>query len=102
MSASLRPGSLQLLSASFGSNGATAVVLTRSRAETIAGPGASWRQLPVLPSGRTVTLALPAGGGFDALAATGSKLSAWRLAPGAAGWARTQSIDVPIQYGSSG
>ena len=48
------------------------------------------------------TVALPAGGGFDALAATGSRLSAWRLAAGAAAWARTQSIDVPIQYGSSG
>ena len=102
LSAPLRLGGLRVLSASFGNDSAAAVVLTGSRAEAIAGPGASWRRLPVLPSGRTVMLVLPTGGGIDALAASGSKLSAWRLAPGAAAWARTQSINVPIQYGSSG
>jgi len=67
-----------------------------------AGPGASWRALPPLPSGRTVTLALPAAGITDALTADGSSLTAWRLAPGSATWARTQTIKVPNQYGSSG
>jgi len=26
----------------------------------------------------------------------------WRLAAAAAGWSQTQTINVPIQYGSSG
>ncbi len=92
----------QVVSASFGSNGAAGVVLTGRRARTIAGPGSSWQALPALPSGRTVTLALPAAGQLDALAATGAKLTVWRAAPGAAAWTRSQVISVPIPYGSSG
>ena len=69
------------------------------RAQTIAGPGASWRALPPLPAG-TATLAPGPGGGYDALAVSGSVLTVWRL--DAAAWARAQVIDVPIEYGSSG
>jgi hypothetical protein len=94
-------GAAHPVSVSFGSSGATAVVLSGHRGETLAGPGASWQALPPLPSGRTVTLALPAAGTTDALTADGSSLTAWRLAPGSATWARTQTIKVPIQYGSS-
>jgi len=75
------------------------VVLTGNRAATLAGPGGSWRRLPALPCGRTVTLALPGGGGTDALAADGGTLTVWRLG---ASWAKTQTVQVPIQYGSSG
>jgi hypothetical protein len=89
-------------SVSFGAGGATAVVLSGHRGETLAGPWASWRALPSLPAGRTVTLALPAAGTTDALAATGSSLTVWQLRSGSAAWARTQAIKVPIQYGSSG
>jgi hypothetical protein len=89
------------VSASFGSDGATTVVLSGHRGETLPRPGASWRALPPLPPGRTVTLALPAAGITDALAAEGSSLTIWQLRPGSAAWARTQAIKVPIQYGSS-
>jgi hypothetical protein len=75
--------------------------LSGHRGETLPGPGASWRALPPLPHGRTVTLALPAAGITDALAADGSSLTIWQLRPGSAAWARTQAIKVPIQYGSS-
>jgi photosystem II stability/assembly factor-like uncharacterized protein len=94
-------GGAHAVSASFGSDGATAVVLSGHRGETLAGPGASWRALPPLPPGRTVTLALPAAGITDALAADGSSLTVWQLRPGPAAWASTQAIKVPIQYGSS-
>jgi hypothetical protein len=94
-------GGAHAISASFGSGGTTAVVLTGHRGETLAGPGASWRALPPLPPGRAVTLALPAAGTTDALAADGSSLTVWQLRPGSAAWARTQAIKVPIQYGSS-
>ena len=78
------------------------MVLSGHRGETLAGPGASsWQALPPLPSGRTVTLALPAAGTTDVLTVDGSSLTAWRLAPGSATWDRTQTIKVPIQYGSS-
>jgi hypothetical protein len=91
----------QVLSASFGGSGWAAIVLSGNRGQIIAGPAARWQALPPLPTGRTVTLALPAAGGTDALAATGSTLTAWHLAPGAAAWARTQTTKIPIQYGSS-
>jgi hypothetical protein len=95
-------GSAYAESVSVGAGGAAAVVLSGHRGETLAGPGAAWRALPPLPAGRAVTLALPAAGTTDALAATGSSLTVWQLRPGAAAWARTQAIKVPIQYGSSG
>jgi hypothetical protein len=101
VSPALTLGGGHAVSASFGQTGATAVVLSGNRGETLAGPGASWRALPALPPGRTVTLALPAAGTTSALAANGSTLTAWQLSPGASKWAKTQVITVPIQYGSS-
>jgi hypothetical protein len=95
-------GGAHPVSVSFGSGGAVGVVLSGNRGQTVAGPGASWRALPPLPAGRAVTLALPAAAIADALVADGSTLAVWRLAAGAAKWARAQVIKVPIQYGSSG
>jgi len=83
----------------FGPGGSAWVLPGGGRAQTIAGPGASWRALPPLPAG-TATLAPGPGGGYDALAVSGSVLTVWRL--DAAAWARAQVIDVPIEYGSSG
>ena len=101
LSPAFRLGRAHAGSVSFGAGGATAVALPGRRGVTLAGPASPWRALPPLPSGRTVTLALPAAGTTDALAADGSSLTAWRLAPGSATWDRTQAIKVPIQYGSS-
>ncbi len=91
----------QVISASFGTGGGVAIVLTGGRAQTISGPGSSWRTLPPLPPGRTVTLALTGTTTVDALAADGGTLTAWQLIPGPAAWTREQVIKVPIQYGSS-
>jgi hypothetical protein len=74
------------------------VLLGGGQAETIAGTGGPWRALPPAPAG-TVTLAPGAGGGYDALAVSGSVLTVWRLA--SAAWAEVQVIHVPIEYGSS-
>ena len=95
-------GAAQAESVSVGVGGAAAVVLSGHRGETLAGPGASWRALPALPAGRTITLALPATETTDALVATGGSLTVWQLRSRSAAWARTQTIKVPIQYGSSG
>jgi hypothetical protein len=91
----------QPVSVSFGAGGAVAVALTGSRAEVLAGRGASWQALPALPAAREITLALPGSGTTDALAAAGSTLTVWQHVTGSADWVKTQVINVPIQYGSS-
>ena len=91
----------KLTSASSGPGGSVAVVLTGNHAQTITGPAGSWLQLPALPAG-TATLAPASAGGWDALAVHGTKLTVWQLPPGGAAWAATQTINVPIEFGSSG
>jgi hypothetical protein len=103
LSPALRLAGASVLSSSFGGSagGAVAVALTGRRGEFRTAPGASWQPLPQLPPGGTVTLALPASGGVDALATDGSVLTVWRLQPDPARWAKAQVTKVPIQYGSS-
>jgi hypothetical protein len=88
-------------SVSSGPGGTVAVVLTGHHAQTITGPGGSWRSLPALPPG-TATLAPGPAGRWDALAVHGTRLAVWQLPPGHPAWATTQIISVFIQFGSSG
>ncbi len=109
VSAPVAAGTVRALG--FGAGGSAWLLLGGGRAETISGASGSWQPLPPVPAG-TVTLAPPGtatlapgntatgGGGYDALAVSGSKLTVWRLAQGA--WAKVQLITVPIEYGSSG
>jgi hypothetical protein len=96
----LRLNGAQLTSASFGPGGSVAIVTNGNRGQAITGPGAAWRSLPPLPPG-TATLAPDTGSGFDALAVRSTKLTVWHLTAGSPGWAATQTITVPIQFGSS-
>ena len=57
--------------------------------------------LPALPNG-TATLAPGPSGGFDALAVHRTRLTVWQLGPGTATWRTTQTMNVPVQFGSSG
>jgi hypothetical protein len=57
--------------------------------------------LPSPPPGLAVVLALPAPGRPDLLAAAGRMLTVWQLTGQPAHWTKTQTIKVPIQYGSS-
>jgi hypothetical protein len=84
----------------FGPDGSVWVLLGGGRAETIGGPGGSWRALPAVPGGTTTLAPGPGPGSYDALAVAGSRLTVWRLTGGA--WAQVQVITVPITYGSSG
>jgi hypothetical protein len=93
-------GGGKLTSASFGAGGAAAVMLTGNRALAITGPAGAWRPLPKLPPA-TATLAPGTGGGWDALAVHSTRLTVWQLAPSGASWATTQTITVPIVFGSS-
>lgn len=100
VSAALPTQGRQVVSASFGPGGAAAVVLSGGRGEMFAGPGSSWRQLPVLPAG-TQVLAMGTRGQVEALASHESVLTVWTAGPASTGWVREQAINVPIQYGSS-
>jgi hypothetical protein len=107
VSAPVTVGSAGLRASGFGTGGAAWVILADGRAEIISGPGSAWRALPSLPAG-TETLAYGAAGALDAMAVgdgkagPGSELTVWQLASGATAWTREQTINVPIQYGSSG
>ena len=90
----------KLTSASSGPGG-TVAVLMGNHAQTITGPGGSWRLLPALPPG-TATLAPGPAGGWDALAVHSTRLTIWQLPPGRTAWAATQTISVFVQFGSSG
>lgn len=100
VSAPVKLGAASVRSSGFGADGEAWAVLTDGRAETISGQATAWRALPAVPPG-TAALAPGPGDGFDALAVSGSKLTVWRLSPGTTAWAKTQVINVPIEYGSS-
>lgn len=70
-----------------------------STASDIAASGTEWQALARLPSGTASVTATPAGG-YDALVPRQSTLVVYALAP--TGWGRVQSLQVSIQYGSSG
>ena len=97
LSPALPLGGARLTSASFGTAGTTAIILTGNRADTLTAAAGPWRPLPPLPPG-TVTLAQGPTAGWDALAVHGTRLTVWQLTPGARAWATTQTINVPIQY----
>ncbi|HEY6792465.1 MAG TPA: hypothetical protein VI365_34660 [Trebonia sp.] len=82
-----------------GPGGMLWVLLSGDRAETLDGPGASWRDLPAPPRG-TAALAAGPDGTDEALAVSGARLTVYQLT--AAGtWDKAQVISVPIQFGSS-
>jgi len=83
----------------FGGGGSAWLLLGGGRAESIGGAGRSWQALPSVPAG-TQVLAPEDGGGYEALAVGGARLTVWRLEQGS--WVREQQVTVPIQYGSSG
>jgi hypothetical protein len=87
-------------SASFGTGGTVAVTLPGNQADTLTAVAGPWQPLPALPSG-TATLAQAPIVGWDALAVRGSTLTIWKLTPGARAWTVTQTIKVPIVFGSS-
>jgi len=82
------------------------VLLSGGRAATISAPASTtgaapqWLLLPPVPA-HTRVLASGPGGATEALAVSGAALTVWQLAPNATVWSKVQTIDVPIQYGSS-
>lgn len=60
----------------------------------------SWVALPAPPAD-TATLAFPASGGADAIAANDTVMTDWVLDASASKWVRHQVVDVDILFGSS-
>jgi hypothetical protein len=100
LSPAFRLSGARAVSASFGPGG-LGVILTGNRGVILPGPHAAWRPAPALPPGQGMTLALPSSSVTEALAASGSRLTVWRLGGGPARWSAVQRITVPIEYGSS-
>ena len=93
--------------ASFGptsSNGIFALLTASARPARLAvanSAGAGWQQLPAPPA-ETATVAFGAAARVDALAVQDTVLSVWTLAVALARLGAPQSIQVPIEFGSSG
>lgn len=87
-------------SVSFGTGGTAAVTLPGNQADTLTTVAGPWQPLPALPPG-TATLAQALNAGWDALAVHGTTLTVWQLTPGARAWTATQTVKVPINFGSS-
>ncbi len=84
-------GGLFVLVAQPGGENELAVVAPTSHA---------WRRLPPPPPG-TTTVAFGPGSTVDALAAGRTVLTVWDLASDVGTWAKSQVVQVAIQYGSS-
>ena len=70
-----------------GPGGMVWVLLSGNRAETLAGPGAAWRELPAPPRG-TAALAVGPAGPDEALAVSGARLTVYQLTAAAPGTRR--------------
>jgi hypothetical protein len=71
-----------------------------TRLSEIASRAANWQTLPSPPVGTKVVVA-GTDGAIDALSVNNSKLTDWELSTPNGVWRRRQTIDVPIEYGSS-
>jgi hypothetical protein len=99
---SLRPHT-SIVSEGFGPNGEIVVETKSARgalgAQTVAsGSGSAWTTLRAPPAGAK-DVSVSRDGSLDALCVENSTLVDWRLEDGA--WKLIESLDVPIQYGSS-
>jgi hypothetical protein len=94
----------RILATAVGLDGEQSVFLskpgTNGELEVASGPGLSWTALASPPAG-TVTLALLGDGSVDAFSVNGSRLRIFTMAPHQLTWAPSQSMNVPIAYGSS-
>jgi len=89
-------------STSLTPTGGMVVVLAGARGSesaSVVSTGSSWRALPPLPASTSVVVAEP-GEQYEALIGSGSTLDVDALVAGE--WHKRASVDVPIQYGSSG
>jgi hypothetical protein len=94
----------RILATAIGLNGEQLVLLskpgTNGELEVASGPGLGWTALASPPAG-TVTLAVLGDGSVDAFSVNGTRLRIFTVAPRQSTWALSQSMNVPLAYGSS-
>jgi hypothetical protein len=103
------PANGQLLASSVGATGTVAVVVGTKRAPVAYDlvPGGAWTRLPPLPPATSALGPLEPGVGFggptlDAFTVARTELGVYALTPSGTTWAKVQSTQVPLAYGSSG
>jgi hypothetical protein len=103
------PSHGSLLASSVGPGGTVAVVVGPKSAPVAYDlvPGGAWTRLPPLPPATTALGPLEAavglsGPSLDAFTVAGTQLGVFALTPSGTEWAKAQSIQVPLAYGSSG
>jgi hypothetical protein len=94
------PGKFASALASARLTSAAGIILSTGRAAYIV-HGGRWQRLPALPA-HAAALVLGPGREVSVLAASGNILTSWRRTAHASIWTRTQTMKVPVPYGSSG
>ncbi len=95
--------SASVVSTALGADGSILALVARpggTVTEEVAGPGRPWTTLPSPPVG-TATIAAGGNGSIDAFAVDASELRVFTLDAGAPSFVLTQTVTVPIAYGSS-
>ena len=102
------PGDGAVLASSLGAAGSVAVTTGPKGAplgyDLV--PGGAWTRLPALPPDTSALGPLETGIGLggpslDAFTVAGTALGVYALTPAGTGWAKVQSTQVPLAYGSS-
>jgi hypothetical protein len=103
------PSNGSLLASSVGAGGTVAVMVGPKSAPVAYDlePGGAWTRLPPLPPATSALGPLEAavglgGASLDAFTVAGTALGVYALTPSGATWAKVQSTQVPLAYGSSG
>jgi hypothetical protein len=96
--------SQRVLATAIGESGQEVVLLsqrgTSGTVRVAPGPGQGWSTLPRPPAG-TATVALLSDGSVDAFSVQGNRLRVYTASAPTDRWALTQSMNVPLAYGSS-
>jgi hypothetical protein len=96
--------SQRVLATAIGESGQQLVLLsqrgTSGTVQVAAGPGQGWSTMPPPPAG-TATVALLADGSVNAFNVQGNRLRVYAANASMKQWALSQSMNVPLAYGSS-
>jgi hypothetical protein len=96
--------SQRILATAIGESGQQLVLLSQrsggATLEEAPGPGQGWTALPPPPAG-TATVALLGDGSVNALSVQGNRLRVYTETAPTDTWALSQSMNVPLAYGSS-
>lgn len=93
----------QIVASGDGPNASQFVIVrtgASQRAEVVTAPGSRWQSTSELPTG-TATIAIEPNGVIDALVVADTTLTVLKHQGGGTGWSKTETVNVPIVFGSS-